>query len=215
LIDVCEKLAREYILREGGRIEKDANGDEVFFIPVKEPKPSPLVFSWSPEPIANSLFTEEEMAKIRHKGFLNIQKALDDIFPGWTISNCGTDMNPGFLESYRGKQGVIMTHPLDKETPCVLTKEIDLPKGKKNILKLLVSYHNNGDWDLIIRVNGSEQKKITVGEKTAGIGKDGWLEVTFDLTPFAGNNNLKIDLENKANGWAWEAGYWKEIRIEY
>ncbi|MEA4917955.1 ADP-ribosylglycohydrolase family protein [Proteiniphilum sp.] len=214
LIDVCEKLAREYIVREGGRIEKDANGEEIFLIPIKKPIPSPLVFSWDPEPIANSRFTEEEMAKIKHKDFLNIQTALDNLFPGWTISNCGTDMNPGFIESFRGKQNVIMTHPLDKETPCVLTTTIDIPKSEKSLLKLLVSYHNKGDWDLIVRINGSEQKKITVGEETVGIGKDGWLEVTYDLTPFAGNNNVKIDLENKANGWAWEAGYWGEIKIE-
>lgn len=214
LIDVCEKLAREYVLREGGRIEKDVNGEEMFLIPIKKPTPSPLVFSWDPEPITNSRFTEEEMTKIKHKGFLNIQKAVNELFPGWIVSNCGTDMNPGFIESFRGKQDVIMTHPLDKETPCVLTTSIDIPEGKKTILKLIVSYHNRGDWDLIIRVNGSEQKKITVGEKTAGIGKDGWLEVTYDLTSFAGNKNIKIDLENKANGWAWEAGYWKEIKIE-
>jgi hypothetical protein len=64
LLDVCEKLAREYVVKEGGRIEKDANGEDVFVIPVKIPTPSPLVFSWDPEPIAGSLFTEEEMAKI-------------------------------------------------------------------------------------------------------------------------------------------------------
>ena len=214
IIDVCEKLARDYVLREGGRIEKDANGEEVFFIPIKKPTPSSLVFSWDPEPISNSRFTEDEMAKIKHKGFLNIQKAVDELFPGWTISNCGTDMDPGFVELFRGKKEVVKTHPLDRETPCVLTTSIDIPEGKNTLLKLLVSYHNRGDWDLIIRINGSVQKKITVGEETAQIGKDGWLEVIFDLTPFAGNNNVKIDLENKANGWAWEAGYWGKIKIE-
>lgn len=213
LVDVCEKLAREYVIREGGRIEKDANGEEIFVIPVKKPAPSPLVFSWDPEPIANSLFTEEEMAKIKHRGFRTMQKAVDNIFPEWKISDCGQDMDPGYRASYRGRENVLMTHPLNEQVPCVLTTNIDIPKDKKTMLKLLVGHHNNGDWDLIIRVNGSEQKKILVSEKTTG--KDGWLEVAFDLTPFAGNNNVKIDLENKANGWAWEAGYWGEIKIEH
>jgi hypothetical protein len=211
LLDVCEKFAREYVVREGGRIETDANGEEFFVIPVKKPTPSSLVFSWDPEPIANSLFTEEEMVKIKHKGFINIQKAVDDLFPGWIISNCGTDMDPGFRESYRGKENVIMTHPLTKEIPCVLSTETDIPKDKKTILKTLVTHHNGGDWDLIIRVNGSVQKQVTIGKES--VDKDGWLEVRFDLTPFAGNNNVRIDLENKANGWAWEAGYWKDIKI--
>jgi len=66
LLDVCEKLAREFLAREGGRVEKGADGD-VFVIPVKKPIPSRLVYSWEPEPIANSVFTEEEMAQIKHK----------------------------------------------------------------------------------------------------------------------------------------------------
>jgi hypothetical protein len=211
LLDVCEKLARDYITREGGRIEKDANGEDVFVIPVKKPMPSPLVFSWEPEPIVNSLFTEEEMAKIKYKGFIDIQKAVSELFPGWTISNCGTDMDSGYRDAYKGRQSVVMTHPLDRETPCVLTTETDIPEGKKTVLKLLVSHHNGGDWDLIIRVNGSVQKQMVVGKETVKNG--GWLEVTFDLTPFAGNNNVKIDLENKASGWAWEAGYWAKVEI--
>jgi len=67
LIDVCEKLTREILIREGGRIEKDANGDEVFVIPVKAPKPNPLELSWEPGPIAGSVFTDEENAKIRFR----------------------------------------------------------------------------------------------------------------------------------------------------
>ena len=65
LLDVCEKLTREILVREGGRIEKDANGEEVFVIPVNVPIPNPLELSWDPGPIAGSLFTNEEKAKIR------------------------------------------------------------------------------------------------------------------------------------------------------
>ena len=65
LMDVCEKLTREFLLREGGRIEKDRNGDEVFVIPVKAPQPNKLELSWAPGPIENSLFTDAEKAKIR------------------------------------------------------------------------------------------------------------------------------------------------------
>jgi hypothetical protein len=88
----------------------------------------------------------------------------------------------------------------------------DIPKGKKTVLKAQVSHHNGGDWALVIRVNGSPQKEIVVGKES--VDESGWLDVEFDLTPFAGNKNVKIDLENKANGWSWEAGYWSDIRIE-
>lgn len=65
LIEVCEKLARQAVVTAGGRIEKDASGEEVFIIPVQTPKPSKLEQCWEPGPPANSRFTEEEMKRIQ------------------------------------------------------------------------------------------------------------------------------------------------------
>ena len=212
LLEVCEKLAREYVIREGGRIVKEDDGEEYFYIPVKEPTPSPLVFSWDPEPVENSIYTQEEMDQIKIKSFLDMQAAVDEVFQGWTITNCGIDMDPGIRDTYKGKENVLVTHPLTRETPCVLTTAIDIPNDKNTMLKVLVSHHNLGDWELIIRVNGSIQKQIIVDKNT--VNENGWIEVNFDLSPFSGNNNVKIDLENKANNWRFEAGYWKDLKID-
>jgi hypothetical protein len=57
-------LARKAVLRSGGTIEKNANGEEVFVIPVRTPKPGKAEKSYEPSPIANSRFTPEEMEKI-------------------------------------------------------------------------------------------------------------------------------------------------------
>ncbi|MHC4436998.1 MAG: ADP-ribosylglycohydrolase family protein, partial [Planctomycetota bacterium] len=54
LVKVCEKLVRESVIREGGKIEKDSDGREIFVIPVKKPKPGKLEQCWEPGPIANS-----------------------------------------------------------------------------------------------------------------------------------------------------------------
>jgi len=64
LVEVCGKLAHQAVLRAGGRVEKDATGQEVFIIPVQTPKPSKLEQCWEPGPVAGSRFTDEEMAKI-------------------------------------------------------------------------------------------------------------------------------------------------------
>jgi len=209
MLDVCEKLAREFVIREGGRIEKDKNGEEVFVIPVRKPVPNQLELSWAPGPIVGSMFTDEEKAKISFTAPL--QKDVDRLFPGWTIGESGHDMSPGFRESLRGKQNVLVTHPVDRETPCVLTKSVDIPAGKKTTLRLVVGHHQGGDWDLVIRVNGSLQKTVDISKTLTN--DTGWAEVTFDLTPFAGNNNVKIDLENKASGWSGEVGHWAEIEF--
>lgn len=65
LIDACEKVARESIVKSGGKIEKDASGEEVFVLPIQTAKPGVLEQCWSPGPISNSKFTPEEMAKIK------------------------------------------------------------------------------------------------------------------------------------------------------
>ena len=63
LLAACEKVARQAVVRAGGRIENTPQG-EVFVIPVVKPRPSPLEQCWEPGPIANSRFDEAERAKI-------------------------------------------------------------------------------------------------------------------------------------------------------
>ena len=68
LFAATEKVAREAVLADGGRIEKDTGGQEVFVLPVKSVKPSRFEQVWAPGPIANSKFTPEEKAKITKEG---------------------------------------------------------------------------------------------------------------------------------------------------
>lgn len=62
LIAVCEQLARQTVIKAGGAIEKDNDGNEVFAIPVVAPTPTALEQCWAPGPIADSRFTDEEKA---------------------------------------------------------------------------------------------------------------------------------------------------------
>jgi len=64
LIAVCDRLARQALVRAGGRVEKKG-GEEVFVIPVKQPTPSKFEDIKNPGPIAGSLFTKEEKAQIK------------------------------------------------------------------------------------------------------------------------------------------------------
>jgi hypothetical protein len=61
LMAVCEKLARQVLMRSGGRIEQHG-GEEIFVIPVKAPIPSPFEDIKNPLPVANSVFAEAEKA---------------------------------------------------------------------------------------------------------------------------------------------------------
>jgi hypothetical protein len=214
LLDVCEKLARQVIVKEGGRVEKDANGEEVFVIPVKPVKPSKLELSWAPGPIADSKFTEAEMAQISARpaapAAADVKKTFETFAPGWTIAQCGTDMDPGLRAEEQGRKNVFVTHPLDRDIPCVLSRKLEISAMKKTALNLTVGHHPTGDWDLIVRADKRELLRKTIGNTTAA---NGWLDLTVDLSGFAGKSIL-LELVNMPTGWAWEAGYWARISIE-
>ncbi len=206
LFAATEKIAREAVVKAGGRIEKDANGEEVFVIPVQTPKVGPLEQCWEPGPIADSKFTDEEKAQIVPP----MKHAMDKFAPGWTVRDCGPDMDPGFKEEMLGRKHVLVTHPLSQGVACVLSRKVDIPADKKTVLKLTVGHHPDGDWDLIVRADQKELLKQSIGKDTA---KKGWMDVRVDLTPLAGKA-VTLELLNQPTGWRCEAGYWAQIKIE-
>ena len=133
LLDVCEKLTRQSLLKVGGRIERNALGQEEFVIPVEEPVPSPLQLTWAPGPIANSRYTEAEMQRITAGPSFDFIKFA----PDWDMKDCGFYMNPGLKDRFRGKKNVYLTHPLDRQTACVLSRTLEVPSGKTTRLHLV------------------------------------------------------------------------------
>ena len=212
LIEACEKLARQIVIREGGHIEKDADGREVFVIPVQEPVPSKLEQSWSPGPIANSRFTEDEMKMINPppEGLVDISEAVAKFAPGWSVKDCGGYRYPGLHKTLFGKENVLATHPRDGETACVLSRRVAIPAGKKTVLRLVVGHDPKGDWKLIVKANGDPLVEKSVDAETA---KDGWTDVDVDLSKFAGSE-VNLELLNESTGWDWEIGLWAKIAIE-
>lgn len=212
LIDACEKVAREAVIKAGGRIEKDANGEEVFVLPVQKPQPPKLEQCWDPGPIANSKFTSEEMAQIkpppRETERVDISAAVSKFAPGWTVQDCGVDMSPGVREEL-GKQNVLVTHPVGETIPCTLSRRVEIPSGKPTTLHLVVGHHPDGDWVLRVEADRELLKKV-IGKETA---PNGWTNVDVDLSSYAGKT-ITLKLTNAANGWAWEAAYWARIAIE-
>jgi len=178
-------------------------------IPVKEPKPSRFEQCWEPGPIANSRFTEAERKKIYMSSIKDLDKAIEQFAPGWNIANCGDDVDVGLHGRIQGKDNVLVTHPLDEDTACVLSKRLMIPQGKKSSLRLVVGHDPNGDWELIVKADGKEMTRSTVGKKTA---TDGWMDVSIDLSAYAGDA-VQIELANQANGWEWETGLWAQIDL--
>ncbi|MGE5294206.1 MAG: ADP-ribosylglycohydrolase family protein [Solirubrobacterales bacterium] len=209
LIRVCEKLARQAVVNCGGKITVDDQGAEHFVIPRRQPNPTGLEQCWEPKAATGSRYSEEEMKQITAESGVDLSKAVNSFAPGWKISKCGSDMEPGLREELRGRQNVLLTHPLSQTVGCVLTKTVDLPANKKSSLKLEVGHDARGDWDLIVRANGEQLIRKTIGPDTTTLG---WTEVNVDLTKFAGKS-VKLELVNAPPAWRYEAGLWSKIAI--
>jgi hypothetical protein len=176
LLDVCEELARQGLVRVGGRIEKDANGDEVFVIPVKAPMPSRFEDLKNPGPIAASVYSDEEMARIRTPGLKWASRFLD----GWTLTNC--DLGQSFmLWESQGRKNVFVLRGLTKGAKgYVLAKTV----GKAGTLEFAAACDPKADgWRVGVKANGKELGGTTVNRETM---KNGWAEISSPLPDSAG-----------------------------
>lgn len=139
----------------------------------------------------------------------NQNKTIEKVAAGFKVNNCGEG---GVVHHrvFRNRMAV-QTHPKDRDTPCTLqTQVVDVDPNKKTTLKLRVSHHPHGDWQLRVLANGKVIADQMVGPKT--VGKDEWLNVSVDLSQFAGKR-IKLTLENKANNWHNEWAYWNKVEV--
>jgi hypothetical protein len=115
-------------------------------------------------------------------------------------------MKPGLRKEWQGRSNVLLTHPRSKDVACVLSRRVEIPTGRKTALRLEVTNHPKGDWTLVVRVDGGEVLKRSIGDTR-------WQEYRFDLTKHAGET-IRIELENRASDWAFEAAYWSRIELQ-
>jgi len=129
--------------------------------------------------------------------------------PDWHVLAPDFEGSPAKLVEFAGQRNVLLTHPFDREKPAALERELTIPFGQKTMLKFLVASHEKGDWELRVLANGKPLHKQLIARR----GSDVWLPVTVDLTPLAGQK-VKLRLENAANGWSWEFGYWAGVEVK-
>ena len=85
-----------------------------------------------------------------------------------------------------GRKKVLLTHPLSKTVPCVLSRKIEVPKGKNTTLVLDVTNHPKGNWKLVVQVNGKQAFSKDIEETK-------WQRFEVDLTKYAGKS-VSIEL---------------------
>lgn len=190
LVQVSEKLARQNILKAGGRIETDANGEEIFFIPIQQPQPGNLEQSWAPGPISNSFYSPDELRSLT-MGSSQLVRDVKGFAPGWSLEMCPEEPSMGLKTSLAGRDNVLVTQSINWMA-CVLAIRIDLSATPKTTLHLETAAQKGRSWTLSVRVNGAE---IYRQEQSPD---SGWIENNLSLEKYQGQQIL-IEVVNQTS----------------
>lgn len=136
------------------------------------------------------------------------QTTMQKVAPGFKVLNVGE----GGVVHHKvfRNESAVQTHPLNRSTPSSLTREYSVPADKNAKLNMRVSHHPHGDWQLRVLVDGKVIADEIVGPKT--VSQDEWLDVSVDLTPYAGKK-IKLLIENRPNDWKNEWAYFQHVSI--
>lgn len=134
-------------------------------------------------------------------------RLVSQVAPGFTTAASGE--GGVALLKHQGRDAVLRTHPVARGQACVLAGTVEVPLQQPR-LELEVSPDARGDWQLAVEVDGKRVHTSPVSQQTAD--KDGWKQVTVDLTPWAGRQ-VPVKLENQPSGWSYEFGYWGRVRV--
>lgn len=140
------------------------------------------------------------------------EEAVGLVAPGFTLAAEGGLFGEGavLLQSYRGRPGVLRTHPgSPADAVRLLGKFTGAPKPARRI-KLSVGHDYRGDWQLQVLANGRIIADMLVGPK---VSSDGWVDLDLDLSGVDGDG-LELEVLNKANGWSYEYAYWWLVSVE-
>ncbi|MDB5341485.1 MAG: rane-bound dehydrogenase domain protein, partial [Planctomycetaceae bacterium] len=135
-------------------------------------------------------------------------EVVNEVAPGFTLTEVG-EGGVAILAEHLGRAGVLRTHPISRDKACILTRTVTLPADKKSRLLVEVSHDVRGDWRLLVVGNNERlvDEMISKDSTTAG-----WVSYNVDLSKFAGKE-VKLQLFNQANDWAWEFGYWGRVDL--
>ena len=133
---------------------------------------------------------------------------IAEVLPGFTTNESG-EGGIAILKDHFGREGVLRTHPVSRDKPCVLTQKLTPPAGKKTRLLIEVAHDPRGDWRLVVRGNGERLADEMISKETCS---NGWKSISVDLSKFAGQE-LTLGLVNQANDWSYEFGYGGGARI--
>jgi len=214
LAQVSLNLAKQIILKNGGKIEKNVEGKKYFLIPRIKTESGELEQSWDPVPYeGNSNFRPEELQKIKFtssKSFAPLLQKWDAEF--FKIYHNSALTKAEFI-SWKGKDDVIKTTLQNKNSSVLILGNVSIPEGKKSHLTLSVSCEDDGEWELEVILEIILDLETVVKEKiNTKTTTNGWNEIQYDVTKYAGTE-MEIQITQTADEIQKSHAYWSNINI--
>jgi hypothetical protein len=113
------------------------------------------------------------------------------------------------LKEKSGRKNVLRTSPPDGKAPCLLRTALAVPSGKSTVLEIGAGHEPKTEWQLVVTANGQTVHDGIVNESTA---KEGWLDLSVDLTRFAGQS-VVLAVEQRPLKDARQPGYWSRVAV--
>ena len=168
------------------------------------------------------LFTDEKLNALKAGAYVKpetvtekTRKAIAKLFPGWSLSSevpqlaDQTDHYSGFYASHRGQNNIIRLHPVNMETPVVLSRTVKL-SGNNPCLSLSVSsWCDDADFQLSVRVNGKDALTNRIVCTTDAVP---WEDIVIPLSPWRGSS-VKLEIILSANNWWCEWSHLARVDI--
>jgi len=216
LTNVSLKLAKQFIVRNGGKIEKDTEGKEYFLIPKIKAEPGRLEQSWEPDPYkGNTKFSPEEMNRIKFSS----SKSFAPLLEKWGAESFKIFSNSSLTEpkfiSWNGRDEVIKTNLQNEDKPVMIVGNVNIPEGKRSFLILSVSCEDDGEWELKITIEPAFVLdpeffgKEIINSNTI---TNGWKEIKYDVTKYSGND-VEFQIIQSADEIYKSHAYWSNIKI--
>jgi putative heme-binding domain-containing protein len=164
--------------------------------------------AWSPA-LRRELLGDEN-AGLKKSAAANAPVDMESVSlwnPEWRVHCLPFEGAPSRVSEFHGRKNVLMTHPMDRNTPSALERTVRVPT-QGAVLRFAVAAHDQGDWELRVQGGGQLIQRLVV-DRTG----PRWKEVTVDLTRFAGKE-VVMRLENAANDWNYEFAYWSALELD-
>ena len=146
------------------------------------------------------------------------EKARKDIarlFPGWSLASEvpqraeAADHYSGFYASHRGQDNIIRLHPVNRETPVVLSRTVKLSSKNPCLFLRIASWDEESDFLLSVRVDG---KAAMPDRLVCTSDVEPWEDLVVPLFDWRGRS-VEIEIILSANNWWCEWSHLARIEI--